>query len=618
LLLFLQKPSLSLCASNTVSCELLQPARHSKLEKADILEMTVKHLQTIQRQQLAVAVATDPTVLHKFKTGFSECASEVSRYIGRIEGVEPAVKQRLVAHLANCVSGLQQLSPFTFGGSSAIGSVFPAMGVSTALHMPLQQGPNTPSSTTGLPTILPQIPTGDVNNNHHHNTGTRLQMTGGLQLIPSRLPTGELALLLPNSGQLPGNVLPFFPPLSATQGTSTTTSTTSTATSTLTNTANVGPTSTVTSGSIDRSHLSAFTAVTRSQSPIPAQNRPRSPSCLPQDACSSRLRSGSPPLLSPTSSISSCDTTDTYPSPNTPPPPMQQSLVNPQPQPSSQHLQNQTQSYPITINTNQFKIPLGSPSAGFRVFHFPMTETQKPPVSPQQQPLVTSTSSPALDTPGKLKPPTQIADSSTQSTGILGTVTEVKLAFKTVPMPSGESLSAIPTNSTFPSVSSSNPPVHHGLPLTLSTPVDQCLSVVTTIPGTTPFVEGHNVAGTKDPPLDFSVKKEDFLSTSTQTPSCSKRQQLASFTANDCPSDLVSQSFPSPSKMLRLSFNMQNEILQTSNTNSETEGLLKCSESKSHLSVVVEDLSNKPSTSTAVVTTMSTAQTSSKDMWRPW
>lgn len=53
------------------------PARHSKLEKADILELTVRHLQNIQRNQLAIAMATDPTVLHRFKNGFSECVTEV-------------------------------------------------------------------------------------------------------------------------------------------------------------------------------------------------------------------------------------------------------------------------------------------------------------------------------------------------------------------------------------------------------------------------------------------------------------------------------------------------------------------------------------------------------------
>jgi hypothetical protein len=124
---------------------------------------------------------------------------------------------------------------------------------------------------------------------------------------------------------------------------------------------------------------------------------------------------------------------------------------------------------------------------------------------------------------------------------------------------------------------------------------------VTTVPG-------HHIVGAKNPPLDFSLKKEDLQSMSTQTSSCHKRQVSAGFTAKDCPSD-VSQLFPSPSKMLRLSFNMQNEMFQQSRTKIETEGLLKCSETKSHLAVVVEDLSNKPSTSTAQA---------NKDMWRPW
>ncbi|KAK5930740.1 hypothetical protein CgunFtcFv8_026954 [Champsocephalus gunnari] len=40
-------------------------SRHSKLEKADILEMTVKHLRNLQRAQMTAALNTDPTVLGK-------------------------------------------------------------------------------------------------------------------------------------------------------------------------------------------------------------------------------------------------------------------------------------------------------------------------------------------------------------------------------------------------------------------------------------------------------------------------------------------------------------------------------------------------------------------------
>ncbi|KAJ9580687.1 hypothetical protein L9F63_024135, partial [Diploptera punctata] len=557
------------------------PARHSKLEKADILEMTVKHLQSIQRQQLAVAVATDPTVLHKFKTGFNECASEVSRYISRIEGVEPAVKQRLVAHLANCVSSLQQLSPFTFGTNN-INSVFPVMGTmgSSPLHLPLQQGPNN-SSSTGLPAILPQIQSGDVNNNHHHNSGTRLQMPGGLQLIPSRLPTGELALLLPNTGQIPGNVLPFFPPPVTTQGASTPTLTTTTS-----STPNSGPTSTVTSGSIDRSHPSAFTAVVKSQSPVPSQNRQRSPSQMQQNPCTTRHKSRSPGPVSPTSSVSSCDTTDTFPSPNTPPP-------NQHPSGTHHH-----QIHPIN---NQFKIPLDNPN--FKVYHYSIHDIQKPPPSPQQQPLVTSTSSPAMDVPGKVKPTSHPADSSS---AIPGTVTEVKLAFKTVPMQ--EHVGKIPSGN-FPPVNSSN---NHYQSITIasSTPVDQCLSVITS--GNS-FLERQMI--NKDPPLDFSVKKEEF--SVTQTLAGGKREISTAFGSSETSSDIIPHSYHSPSKMLRLSF-VTNEMSHKSNVQMAPEGLLKCSDAKNHFSMVVEDLSNKPSTSTAVVSTSAVAETSNKDMWRPW
>lgn len=89
----------------------LQPARHSKLEKADILELTVKHLQTLQRQQLAAAIASDPTVLHRFKNGFGDCAVEVRRYLGRLANIPTGLRHRLGNHLNSCISGIDHLNP---------------------------------------------------------------------------------------------------------------------------------------------------------------------------------------------------------------------------------------------------------------------------------------------------------------------------------------------------------------------------------------------------------------------------------------------------------------------------------------------------------------------------
>ncbi|XP_046352091.1 transcription factor HES-1-like [Haliotis rufescens] len=77
--------------------------QYSKLEKADILEMTVKHLKLLQRQQIAAAMSSDPFLMGKYRAGFNECAGEVARYLDAVS-VNHDVKSRVLNHLANCVS----------------------------------------------------------------------------------------------------------------------------------------------------------------------------------------------------------------------------------------------------------------------------------------------------------------------------------------------------------------------------------------------------------------------------------------------------------------------------------------------------------------------------------
>ncbi len=61
--------------------------------------MTVKHLRSMQRQQLALAAATDNTVVSKYRAGFTECAQEVTRYLGQVDGLATDTKSRLLHHL---------------------------------------------------------------------------------------------------------------------------------------------------------------------------------------------------------------------------------------------------------------------------------------------------------------------------------------------------------------------------------------------------------------------------------------------------------------------------------------------------------------------------------------
>lgn len=71
--------------------------------------MTVKYLQNMQRNQINMnSTQISTAILHKFKAGFSDCTNEVNRYIDQIDGVDVSVKQRLMGHLKNCVTSIQQ------------------------------------------------------------------------------------------------------------------------------------------------------------------------------------------------------------------------------------------------------------------------------------------------------------------------------------------------------------------------------------------------------------------------------------------------------------------------------------------------------------------------------
>ncbi|XP_057388437.1 transcription factor HES-4 isoform X1 [Balaenoptera acutorostrata] len=83
-----------------------ESSRRSKLEKADILELTVKHLQSLRRVQVTAALRADPAVLGKYRAGFRECLAEVNRFLAGCEGVPADVRSRLLGHLATCLARL--------------------------------------------------------------------------------------------------------------------------------------------------------------------------------------------------------------------------------------------------------------------------------------------------------------------------------------------------------------------------------------------------------------------------------------------------------------------------------------------------------------------------------
>ncbi len=51
-------------------------------------------------------MASDSTVIGKYRAGFSECAGEVSRYLQSIDGLDPTIRGRLLQHLNDCTHKL--------------------------------------------------------------------------------------------------------------------------------------------------------------------------------------------------------------------------------------------------------------------------------------------------------------------------------------------------------------------------------------------------------------------------------------------------------------------------------------------------------------------------------
>ncbi|XP_060692037.1 hairy/enhancer-of-split related with YRPW motif protein 1-like [Hemiscyllium ocellatum] len=78
----------------------------TKLEKAEILQMTVDHLKVLHTSGGKGHFETPILTTDYGILGFRECLSEVARYLSVIEGLDHSdpLKARLVSHLNTCVS----------------------------------------------------------------------------------------------------------------------------------------------------------------------------------------------------------------------------------------------------------------------------------------------------------------------------------------------------------------------------------------------------------------------------------------------------------------------------------------------------------------------------------
>ncbi|XP_005986052.1 hairy-related 9 [Latimeria chalumnae] len=164
-------------------------SRHSKLEKADILEMTVKHLRNLQRAQMTAALSADPTVLGKYRAGFNECMNEVTRFLSTCEGVNTEVRTRLLSHLSAC---LGQIVAMNYPQAPAAQSSHLAQPLHVQLPAAVPiNGVTMPCKLSPAEAVSPKV-------------------YGGFQLVPAT--DGQFAFLIPNPAfaSTTGPVIPLY------------------------------------------------------------------------------------------------------------------------------------------------------------------------------------------------------------------------------------------------------------------------------------------------------------------------------------------------------------------------------------------------------------------------
>ncbi|XP_028914276.1 hairy/enhancer-of-split related with YRPW motif protein 2 isoform X2 [Ornithorhynchus anatinus] len=78
----------------------------AKLEKAEILQMTVDHLKMLQATGGKGYFDAHALAMDFMSIGFRECLTEVARYLSSVEGLDGAdpLRMRLVSHLSTCAS----------------------------------------------------------------------------------------------------------------------------------------------------------------------------------------------------------------------------------------------------------------------------------------------------------------------------------------------------------------------------------------------------------------------------------------------------------------------------------------------------------------------------------
>ncbi|XP_068710096.1 transcription factor HES-4-like [Montipora foliosa] len=154
---------------------------YSKLEKADILEMTVRYLRSMRSQSITARMnANDPNTIARYRAGYNECANEMTRYLMSLDGMDTQARSRLLAHLASfCTPCSPVVKPTQLATEN-----LQQMQQPQAITIPMTQPLGPASFSTNLVTKHTEI-----------NPGSLLNATQ-FQIVPGQLANGKIAAVL--------------------------------------------------------------------------------------------------------------------------------------------------------------------------------------------------------------------------------------------------------------------------------------------------------------------------------------------------------------------------------------------------------------------------------------
>merc|ERR1712141_37866 len=123
----------------------------TKLEKADVLELTVRHLQKLKRQN-ALGLTPEATYAGRFKAGYASCAQEVSKYMTSRNDVSVEATTRLFSHMSNCLQALDSMPPSVLSMAAVPNSPISPLSANAVPNSPVSPMSTTSNFTTSTPT----------------------------------------------------------------------------------------------------------------------------------------------------------------------------------------------------------------------------------------------------------------------------------------------------------------------------------------------------------------------------------------------------------------------------------------------------------------------------------